>query len=116
MYLYSTLFFFNDPPTTEIYTLSLHDALPISNAAGVDCIGKNQAAGGTASVAAALVDQPRRCPAQASEAQAIPPQARKKAQGGRGRGRGSQRQYLTRGQMVCRFHFKPRQSRIGRVS
>src|SRR5690606_42015995 len=24
-------FFFNHPPTTEIYTLSLHDALPISN-------------------------------------------------------------------------------------
>src|SRR5439155_26074822 len=24
------LFFFNTPPTTEIYTLSLHDALPIS--------------------------------------------------------------------------------------
>src|SRR5205823_12131614 len=24
-------FFFNDPPTTEIYTLSLHDALPISH-------------------------------------------------------------------------------------
>src|SRR5438034_3465312 len=24
-----TLFFFHDPPTTEIYTLSLHDALPI---------------------------------------------------------------------------------------
>src|SRR5690349_23877542 len=23
------LFFFHDPPTTEIYTLSLHDALPI---------------------------------------------------------------------------------------
>src|SRR5262245_65143338 len=26
----STLFFSNDPATTEIYTLSLHDALPIS--------------------------------------------------------------------------------------
>src|SRR5216683_4723346 len=26
------LFFFNDPATTEIYTLSLHDALPISDA------------------------------------------------------------------------------------
>src|SRR6266581_4614584 len=26
----SRLFFFNDTPTTEIYTLSLHDALPIS--------------------------------------------------------------------------------------
>src|SRR5262249_61468275 len=24
-------FFFNDPSTTEIYTLSLHDALPISS-------------------------------------------------------------------------------------
>src|SRR5256885_16326730 len=27
-------FFFNDTATTEIYTLSLHDALPISNSAG----------------------------------------------------------------------------------
>src|SRR5690348_17725454 len=26
-----TLFFFNDTATTEIYTLSLHDALPISH-------------------------------------------------------------------------------------
>src|SRR2546422_4008779 len=29
----STSFFFNDTATTEIYTLSLHDALPISYAA-----------------------------------------------------------------------------------
>src|SRR5260370_1312531 len=28
--LISNLFFFNDTATTEIYTLSLHDALPIS--------------------------------------------------------------------------------------
>src|SRR5688572_31977702 len=28
--LSSLFFFFNDPATTEIYTLSLHDALPIS--------------------------------------------------------------------------------------
>src|SRR2546427_4908913 len=27
-------FFFNDPATTEIYTLSLHDALPISRRSG----------------------------------------------------------------------------------
>src|SRR6202050_5850316 len=37
------LFFFNDPATTEIYTLSLHDALPISNPsrlpqAGTTCL------------------------------------------------------------------------------
>src|SRR5438128_11266185 len=30
--LFSSFFFFTDPPTTEIYTLSLHDALPISPA------------------------------------------------------------------------------------
>src|SRR5258708_33061765 len=30
----SSFFFFNDTATTEIYTLSLHDALPISVAAG----------------------------------------------------------------------------------
>src|SRR5438552_18515661 len=30
--LSSSFFFFNDPATTEIYTLSLHDALPISRA------------------------------------------------------------------------------------
>src|SRR5690242_10152501 len=28
-FVYSTLFFFNDTATTQIYTLSLHDALPI---------------------------------------------------------------------------------------
>src|SRR2546425_4654881 len=30
----SSLFFFNDTATTEIYTLSLHDALPISRGGG----------------------------------------------------------------------------------
>src|SRR3712207_8301514 len=32
MYRIFPCFFFNDPATTEIYTLSLHDALPISRA------------------------------------------------------------------------------------
>src|SRR5688572_31829019 len=31
--LFSFFFFFNDTATTEIYTLSLHDALPIFHAA-----------------------------------------------------------------------------------
>src|SRR3712207_9527177 len=31
----SPIFFFNDTATTEIYTLSLHDALPISRAPGL---------------------------------------------------------------------------------
>src|SRR5262245_63792427 len=29
-FFFFSFFFFNDPATTEIYTLSLHDALPIS--------------------------------------------------------------------------------------
>src|SRR5256885_10216920 len=32
---FSFFFFFNDTATTEIYTLSLHDALPISGQRGV---------------------------------------------------------------------------------
>src|SRR5260370_10584109 len=36
MYKFS-LFFFNDTATTEIYTLSLHDALPISECSGQCC-------------------------------------------------------------------------------
>src|SRR3712207_7525662 len=37
-------FFFNDTATTEIYTLSLHDALPISRSA--QAAGARDAAGG----------------------------------------------------------------------
>src|SRR5438034_4327593 len=40
LYLYIVLFFFfffNDPATTEIYTLSLHDALPICGSARDPC-------------------------------------------------------------------------------
>src|SRR2546422_8570926 len=33
MYTSFSFFFFNDPAPTEIYTLSLHDALPISSSA-----------------------------------------------------------------------------------
>src|SRR2546426_3886807 len=33
--LYFFFFFFNDTATTEIYTLSLHDALPISITIGI---------------------------------------------------------------------------------
>src|SRR5438034_9108149 len=35
MHIVFLIFFFNDTATTEIYTLSLHDALPISDHAGV---------------------------------------------------------------------------------
>ena len=37
VFLSITVFFFNDTATTEIYTLSLHDALPICN---IPCLGE----------------------------------------------------------------------------
>src|SRR3712207_9379324 len=37
--IFSLFFFFNDTATTEIYTLSLHDALPISGWAGTTTNG-----------------------------------------------------------------------------
>src|SRR5439155_19853486 len=36
IHLFIVVFFFNDTPSTELYTLSLHDALPI---AGCCCFG-----------------------------------------------------------------------------
>src|SRR3712207_7028753 len=36
MYQIVVIFFFNDTATTEIYTLSLHDALPISHSWKID--------------------------------------------------------------------------------
>src|SRR2546422_10219226 len=35
-YVGLSFFFLNDPATTEIYTLSLHDALPICHLAGLE--------------------------------------------------------------------------------
>src|SRR5437773_12192697 len=43
LYLYVFFFFFNDTATTEIYTLSLHDALPIYNLFN-NLIQRNQSA------------------------------------------------------------------------
>src|SRR2546430_8573985 len=40
-----TFFFFNDTATTEIYTLSLHDALPISSPASAATTAKSATTG-----------------------------------------------------------------------
>src|SRR3989441_8991254 len=45
LYQYSFFFFFNDTATTEIYTLSLHDALPISRRELAQGIGPQQLGG-----------------------------------------------------------------------
>src|SRR3712207_7568110 len=40
MFMFVLVFFFNDTATTEIYTLSLHDALPIWSRVEVQLIGR----------------------------------------------------------------------------
>src|SRR2546429_5969376 len=61
-------FFFNDPATTEIYTLSLHDALPISAglrrhfAYNCDYSRSFAAAGRAAAAGCATNDESRRWP------------------------------------------------------
>src|SRR5256886_11411904 len=45
---FSFFFFFNDTATTEIYTLSLHDALPISKAGRSIGDGNDRGGGGSA--------------------------------------------------------------------
>src|SRR5437870_8091607 len=50
-------FFFNDTATTEIYTLSLHDALPISAIATIEtALGSGPFASNTTFVNAVLLD------------------------------------------------------------
>src|SRR5438132_5632587 len=63
------LFFFNDTATTEIYTLSLHDALPISllEAEGYEVVG--EADDGASAIAAAASLHPQRSEEHTSELQ-----------------------------------------------
>src|SRR5258708_31140551 len=55
----SDVFFFNDTATTEIYTLSLHDALPISGAAlqGVEAVAPEELVIAAAALQVIVADQ-----------------------------------------------------------
>src|SRR5260221_6935587 len=60
-------FFFNDTATTEIYPLSLHDALPISAASANDNSGQSSAS--DAAAIAAAISQANRSEEHTSELQ-----------------------------------------------
>src|SRR2546430_5267754 len=53
----STFFFFNDTATTEIYTLSLHDALPISSGPSTAYLPKRALCYGTMTGPGTCVDR-----------------------------------------------------------
>src|SRR2546429_5780397 len=68
----SAFFFFNDTATTEIYTLSLHDALPISAAGHGPAQRLQQDAGHRACAGPVARPQERRCRCR-SAPRLIPP-------------------------------------------
>src|SRR3712207_6944363 len=49
------LFFFNDTATTEIYTLSLHDALPISDVVGAAATVRTNVSGAARSAISRVI-------------------------------------------------------------
>src|SRR5436309_11701071 len=57
--LFFFFFFFNDTATTEIYTLSLHDALPISIAGSIEMKLLDRLYGGIANGVGWVVEQAR---------------------------------------------------------
>src|SRR5256885_2316700 len=67
---FKLFFFFNDTATTEIYTLSLHDALPISHALGMRVIA-TRASGRTGPDFVSYVGLPDELPKLAKDADFI---------------------------------------------
>src|SRR2546425_7121750 len=64
-------FFFNDTATTEIYTLSLHDALPISLAAGDTLGGPHECQAGRFPLVHFVADERWRSEEHTSELQSL---------------------------------------------
>src|SRR3712207_8815148 len=88
-----SFFFFNDTATTEIYTLSLHDALPISPPCGSSASDRWVAAPGRSRCAG-------RCPASAATARSASPRPKP------GSGRRSEEhtsELQSRQYLVCRL-------------
>src|SRR6266511_4336890 len=66
IYLLFVIFFFNDTATTEIYTLSLHDALPISS-------GPKHSKQACCAASGKRAPQPRQTSSRAGESVERPP-------------------------------------------
>src|SRR3712207_7439554 len=90
--LCSSFFFFNDTATTEIYTLSLHDALPISRRPGWRAGRSGRRAGGPG------LSPPRTCSRGSGRRRGTPPPSRS-----RGRSEEHTSELQSRQYLVCRL-------------
>src|SRR2546430_5678293 len=96
-------FFFNDTATTEIYTLSLHDALPISQAPS----------GRHAARIAALAERPLRRPDAGGVPQALRRPARRAGRPGPG-GRSEEHtsELQSQSNLVCRLLLEKKKIKL----
>src|SRR3712207_8892966 len=99
------IFFFNDTATTEIYTLSLHDALPISREAR----RLRGARGGVALAGRHLADPPLHCLRRKAFLRRLL-QARQRRQGEHVRSEEHTSELQSRQYLVCRLLLEKKKS------
>src|SRR3712207_6900895 len=101
-------FFFNDTATTEIYTLSLHDALPICPDCGIRsrCGSAAGPVGPAGGHHRAPADGGRRCPGQTGRSRSPPP----------GRSEEHTSELQSRQYLVCRLLLEKKKTHIIYIS
>src|SRR3712207_7746352 len=100
----SGFFFFNDTATTEIYTLSLHDALPISFTLYVGCLPQHGLPNGAVSAPGIRTSKPRAAEAECAHLTAVPP--------GRPRSEEHTSELQSRQYLVCRLLLEKKKKLI----
>src|SRR5688572_32325314 len=106
MYALALFFFFNDTATTEIYTLSLHDALPICREAGPDR-AEDEVAGGHCRCA----PEDERCPLGAGR-----PAGGHRDRGAAGRSEEHTSELQSQSNLVCRLLLEKKKKKIQSIT
>src|SRR2546430_7699125 len=100
MTVVSVIFFFNDTATTEIYTLPLHDALPISLGEGSDAFADHDP-----------------CRAERAAGEVVRPRAAlADVQGSRRRSEEHTSELQSQSNLVCRLLLEKNKTSKGRLS
>src|SRR3712207_9486027 len=99
-------FFFNDTATTEIYTLSLHDALPISSVVASSSAAASASAVSSPPVWASTVTSVSSASGVSDSSWAKPPAARPRARSEEHTSELQSRQYL-----VCRLLLEKKKTK-----